>query len=105
IAALLIAFFWAGWLRKKGFVTMPDWMGYIYNQDKYVRAFTSVWYIFMYGSWVIGQATVCGVMTSYLLGIPQYVGALICGFTFIIFTVSGGLYAVAWTDVLLQIVL
>src|SRR5699024_6373594 len=55
--------------------------------------------------WVIGQATVCGVMTAYLLDIPNYVGVLICGITFIIFTVSGGLYTVAWTDVLLQIVL
>src|SRR5690625_4248829 len=30
IAALLIGMLWASWLRKKGFVTMPDWMGYIY---------------------------------------------------------------------------
>lgn len=105
IAALTIAYMWAGWLRKKGFITMPDWMCYIYNNDKYVRVFTSLWYIFMYCSWVIGQATGCGIMTANLLGIPAVTGALICGFVFIIFTVTGGFYAVAWMDVWQQIVM
>lgn len=105
IAALTIGYFWAKWLREKGFVTMPDWMGYIYGPDKYIKAFTSFCYVFMYCSWTVGMATGCGIMSQNLLGIPVWLGSLICGFIFIVFTVTGGMYAVAWMDVFQQVVM
>jgi len=105
LAALTICFVFAKWLRKKGFVTMPDWMGYIYGNDKYIKAFTSFCYIFMYCSWTVGCATGCGIMCANLLGIPTWVGALVCGVVFIAFTVTGGMYAVAWMDVFQQIIM
>lgn len=105
LAALCIRYLWCEWLRKKGFVTMPDWMGYIYGSDKYIKAFTSFCYIFMYCSWTVGMASGCGIMCKNLLGIPTWVGALVCGIVFIAFTVTGGMYAVAWMDVFQQVII
>ncbi|HCP14267.1 MAG TPA: hypothetical protein DIT32_00530 [Peptococcaceae bacterium] len=105
LAALTIRYLWCEWLRNKGFVTMPDWMGYIYGSDKYIKAFTSFCYIFMYCSWTVGMASGCGIMCKNLLGIPTWVGALVCGIVFIAFTVTGGMYAVAWMDVFQQVVI
>lgn len=105
LAALTILYFWAKWLREKGFITMPDWMAYIYGPDKYIKAFTSFCYVFMYCSWTVGMATGCGIMSQNLLNIPFWVGATICGIVFIIFTVTGGMYAVAWMDVFQQVII
>lgn len=105
IAALTIRALWCKWLRDKGFTTMPDWMAYIYGKDKWINAFTSFCYIFMYCSWTVAMSNGCGTMSANLLGISRELGAIICGVIFTVFTISGGMKAVAKMDVFQQFVM
>lgn len=105
LSALVICLVFSRWTKKMNIATIPQWLDYIYGDNKYIKGFSSLCYIFMYCSWTLGCAVGCGTMCYNLLGIPVWLGSVICCAIFIIFTVTGGLYAVAWMDVFQQVVM
>ncbi|MEA4891077.1 MAG: sodium:solute symporter family protein [Peptococcaceae bacterium] len=105
LSALVICLVFSRWTKQKNIATIPQWLDYIYGDNKYIKGFSSLCYIFMYCSWTLGCAVGCGTMCHNLLGIPTWLGAVICCAIFTIFTVTGGLYAVAWMDVFQQVVM
>lgn len=105
LSALVICLVFSRWTKKMNIATIPQWLDYIYGDNKYIKGFSSLCYIFMYCSWTLGCATGCGTMCHNLLGIPTWVGAVICCVIFTAFTVTGGMYAVAWMDVFQQILM
>lgn len=105
VAAFTIMFCFSKWTKRKNIATIPQWLDYIYGENKWVKAFSACCYIFMYCSWTIGCATGCGTMCHNLLGIPVWLGSVVCCAIIIAFSITGGMYAVAWMDVFQQIIM
>ena len=104
-AAFIILILFSKWAKNHNIATIPQWLEYIYGDNKWVKIFASCCYIFMYCSWTLGCATGCGTMCHNLLGIPTWVGSVVCCAIFIIFSMTGGMYAVAWMDVFQQVIM
>ena len=105
VAAFLILIIFSKWTKEHNIATIPQWLDYIYGDNKWLKAFAACCYIFMYCSWTLGCATGCGTMCHNLLGIPTWLGSVVCCAIIVAFSVSGGMYAVAWMDVFQQIIM
>lgn len=105
VAAFVILLCFSKWIKKKDIATIPQWLDYIYGENKWVQSFSACCYIFMYCSWTIGCAAGCGTMCNNLLGIPTWLGATVCCAIITAFSITGGMYAVAWMDVFQQIIM
>jgi len=98
IATSLFAAAWFGEkIRGTGMVSLPDILAARYD-SKYIRAITG--FIILVGSvmFLTVQAMGCGVIFHQILGIPQNTGIVIGVAVFLVFTVTGGMHSVAWTD-------
>lgn len=91
---LLAAFLLAGRLKKEKFKSLPDILDkYFGKKTRYVGAFASFLYslpaLSLYGFGMLGDV---------LLGWPPIVGMVILGGVGLIYTLTGGFWAVALTD-------
>ncbi|MGE4277008.1 MAG: sodium:solute symporter [Lawsonibacter sp.] len=105
VAAISILIIFSKWTKKHNVATIPQWLEYIYGKNKWVKAFSACCYIFMYCSWTLGCSTGCGIMSHNLLGIPTWLGSIVCCAIIVAFSITGGMYAVAWMDVFQQIIM
>lgn len=96
----LLARFMSGSLREKEYFTTADWMCGLYGESKALRLATSVTTLMVTLSWWISQPVAAGKIIHSLTGLPLWSGILVSVVVVVIYTMNGGLLAVAYTDVL-----
>lgn len=98
IATLLFTVVLAGPIRKLSQVTVPDIMEMRY--DKKTELASAGVYIFESTVFLIANITAMGIVLHTLLGLPLTACIWISSLVIIAYTVMGGFFAVAYTDVL-----
>jgi sodium/pantothenate symporter len=78
-------------------LTIPDFLSEIY-ESKFLRTFISMGIILFYVPMMIAQFKGIGVLFSTFFDIPFLTATLVFGVIMILYCASGGLLAVAWTD-------
>lgn len=96
----LLSRFLTNSLRDGEYFTTADWMCGLYGESKSLRLATSVTTLMVTLSWWISQPVAAGKIIHALTGIPLEVGIIVSVIVVVIYTMSGGMLAVAYTDVL-----
>lgn len=99
VGVMLLALFAARWLRQQNFYTTTDWMCHQYGESKRLRAITSVVASLVTFGWWVSQPIAAGKIMNLLTGLPLEWGIVIAAVVVIIYTMTGGIIAVAYTDV------
>jgi len=99
LGVLLLAVLVAGWLRNQNFYTTADWMVSQYGESKALRGITSVVVMLVTMAWWISQPIAAGKILHALTGLPVELGIVIAAAVSIVYTATGGIIAVAYTDV------
>jgi SSS family solute:Na+ symporter len=93
-AAIFLVFFLVARLRILGDLTLPDVLGRFYgNVARFFAALSSIFYCLP-----IPHLMALGVTFDVWLGWPMWLGALVGGLVVLAYTLMGGLWAVAVTD-------
>jgi len=87
-------------LRDGDYFTTADWMCGLYGDSKALRLATSITTLMVTLSWWISQPVAAGKIIHALTGIPVEIGIIVSVIVVVIYTMSGGMLAVAYTDVL-----
>lgn len=99
LGVFLLAKFFAGWMRRQEFYTTTDWMCFQYGESKLLRGLTScVVSLYSMASWV-AQPVAAGKVLELTTGLPLEYGIILAASVVIIYTMTGGISAVAYTDV------
>ncbi len=97
ISLILAGIFIVGLLRRMKCLTVTDVIEHRYG--KWAGIYASGWMIPVYIGWlgaqVLGMGTIFHVLTGMSVGLGTFIGALVV----LIYTVSGGMWAVTLTDV------
>ncbi len=99
IGIILLNVLVAGWLRKQDFYTTTDWMVHQYGESKVLRTLASVVTMSVTMGWWVSQPIAAGKVMEALTGIPLEVGIVVSAIIVVIYTMTGGIIAVAYTDV------
>ncbi|MGF1734947.1 sodium:solute symporter family protein [Photobacterium satsumensis] len=99
IGGVMLAVFVARWLRQQDFYTTTDWLAHQYGESKALRAIGSSVSMMLTMSWWVAQPVAAGKLLNVLTGIPTEIGIVICAAVVIVYTMGGGILAVAYTDV------
>jgi len=96
ILMILMSFFLMTRLRVLGDLSLPDVLERFYGKiTRFLGAIGSFFYCVP-----VMQLMACGVVFNVLLGWPAWLGALVGGAFAVVYTLLGGLWAVAVTDML-----
>lgn len=99
LGVFLLARFYSEWLRRQNFYTTTDWMCFQYGETKFLRALTStVVSFYALASWV-AQPVAAGKLLNVITGLPLEYGIILAAAVVIIYTMTGGIIAVAYTDI------
>ena len=99
IGIFILAKFFARWLRGQEFYTTTDWMCFQYGESKTLRTLTSIVVaLYAVAAWV-AQPVAAGKILNIVTGLPVEAGIVIAALVVVIYTLSGGIMAVAYTDV------
>ncbi len=96
---LLLAWLAADWLREQSFYTTSDWMCAQYGESKALRATSSIVASLVTFGWWVSQPIAAGKVLNALTGIPLEWGIILAAIVVVIYTMTGGIIAVAYTDV------
>ena len=98
LSLILNGLFLARHINKDGALTLPDVFAKRYGKVVEVLAScaTIISFLFLLGGNLVGMATIL----SYLLGLSQQAGVWISAVLVLLYTIAGGLFSVAYTDVL-----
>ncbi len=96
---VLLASTVAGWLREQDFYTTTDWMVAQYGESKALRATTSAVAMMVTMGWWVSQPIAAGKVLNSLTGLPVDAGIVLAAVVVVLYTMWGGIIAVAWTDV------
>ncbi|UJF18462.1 sodium:solute symporter family protein [Vibrio sp. SS-MA-C1-2] len=99
IGGVGLAIFVARWLRQQDFYTTTDWLTHQYGESKVLRTVGSTISMMLTMSWWVAQPVAAGKLLNVLTGMPTEVGILICAVVVMLYTMGGGILAVAYTDV------
>jgi len=98
---ILTSVFAASWfgakIRSTGYVSLPDILAARYYSNG-VRVLTGLLVLVACIMFLTVQALGAGVILNQITGISQNAGILIGVIIFLVFTVTGGMHSVAWTD-------
>jgi sodium/proline symporter len=87
--------------EKHNALTLPDLFENRFSDESHVlRVVSTVIIIFFFTIYVAAQFLAAGKVLNAIFGISQLQGMLIGAFIIVIYTVMGGFFAVAWTDLL-----
>ncbi len=95
---VLLASLVAGWLRKQDFYTTTDWMVAQYGDSKALRGVASVTSMLVTMGWWVSQPIAAGKVLNSLTGLPVEIGIVAAALVVVVYTMWGGIIAVAWTD-------
>ena len=98
LSLILNAVFFAGKINEEKLLTLPDLYGKRYG--KTVEVIASLATIASFMCLLAGNLVGFGLILSYLFDLSDSAGIWIAGAFVWIYTVSGGLYSVAFTDVI-----
>ncbi len=84
--------------REHGFVTPSELVHYLYRSKPLAAIMAAVLVVFTV-PYVALQPMAAGEVVQQLFGLPQWVGATVVTGVLVLYTLRGGLRAVAWTDV------
>ena len=97
LSLMLAGVFIVGLLRKKKYLTVTDIIS-----DKFGRGagiYASLWMLPVYIGWIAAQLLGMGTILHVITGISVFKGTLIGAVVVLVYTVSGGMWAVTLTDV------
>jgi SSS family transporter len=100
---ILTSIFAAVWfgakIRGTGYVTLPDILAARYYSNK-VRVLGAGLILIASMIFLTVQTLGAGVILNQITGIDKNIGVLIGTVIFLVFTVTGGMHSVAWTDLI-----
>lgn len=103
VMALLMAPKMKALFNSHGALTVPDLLGTRF-ESKAVRVIAVVILLFAFGLTIVAELVGGSYVLNVAFGVPETLGVLIIAAVFIFYTVLGGLFAIAYTDLLQMIV-
>lgn len=101
---VLFAVLMAGYIGKFAYNTINEFLQHELWHDKWLRAVGGVVMVIPMICWVGAQAIGIGSLLSIVMGIDPVTGIWVASLTAIIYTTLGGMWAIAWTDLLQGII-
>ncbi|MCK4404794.1 MAG: sodium/proline symporter [candidate division Zixibacteria bacterium] len=87
--------------EKHNALTLPDLFENRFSDNTHLlRMVSTVIIIFFFTIYVSAQFLAAGKVLNTIFGISQFQGMMIGAFIIVIYTIMGGFFAVAWTDLL-----
>jgi SSS family transporter len=83
--------------KKSGYLTVQDYLAHRYESEKELRGLSALSGIVVSLIYLAGQYTAISIVLMWLFGLPHWLALLIGAAIVTVYTVIGGLYAVAWT--------
>lgn len=97
LSLMLAGVFIVGLLRKKKYLTVTDIIAERFGRGAGIYA--SLWMLPVYIGWISAQLLGMGTILHVITGISVFKGTMIGAIVVLIYTVSGGMWAVTLTDV------
>jgi SSS family solute:Na+ symporter len=83
--------------KKKGYLTVQDYFAHRFESPRALRSLSAMAGIIVSLIYLSGQYTAISIVLVWLFGIPPWTALVIAALIVTLYTVIGGLYAVAWT--------
>ncbi|MEN6566441.1 MAG: sodium:solute symporter family protein [Veillonellales bacterium] len=97
---VIFALFLAGMIGRYAYTTFNEFLEKEMFHDKWLRALGGIMMTIPMICWTGGQAIGIGSLLSVVMGIDPVSGIWVASLTTILYTVMGGMWAIAWTDLL-----
>ncbi len=97
---IIFALFIAGFAGKFTYNTFPELLDDLITKDKVTRALAGVLAAMIMIAWVGGQGKALGGIFNVITGVNPIPIIIFFSAVFILYTTLGGIYSVAWTDLL-----
>jgi SSS family solute:Na+ symporter len=91
--------------RKSGYMTVQDYFAHRFESDTSLRGMSAMAGIVVSMIYLAGQYTAISIVLMWLFGLPHWLALVIGALIVTIYTVIGGLYAVAWTTLIQGLIL
>ncbi len=91
--------------KKSGFITVQDYFAQRYESQKTLRGLSAIAGIVVSMIYLAGQYTAISIVLMWLFGLPHWAALVIGAAIVTVYTVIGGLYAVAWTTLVQGLIL
>ena len=91
--------------KKSGYLTVQDYLAHRYESQKHLEACRQLPDIIVSMIYLAGQYTAISIVLMWLFGLPHWIALLIGAAIVTIYTVIGGLYAVACTTLVQSAIL
>jgi solute:Na+ symporter, SSS family len=96
LCLVLVGAFFTRKFYRMNLLTFNDYFNLRYSRN--VELVSAIFMVPSYFGWVAGQLVAMAIILQVLLGIPLYVGIAICAIVVVIYTYTGGMWAVSLTD-------
>jgi len=83
--------------KTAGYLTVQDYLAHRFESPKELRGLSAISGIVVSLIYLAGQYTAISIVLMWLFGLPHWLALLIGAAIVTVYTVIGGLYAVAWT--------
>ena len=97
-ALFLTGRFFAEPLNKMNLLTLPDF--YYERYGKAVELIVSVLTVISFSILLAGNLAGISILANYIWGIPYNISVICVSVLILLYTIPGGLFSVAWTDIL-----
>src|SRR5512137_2599075 len=91
--------------KKSGYLTVQDYLAHRFESQKELRGLSALAGIVVSMIYLAAQYTAISIVLMWLFGLPHWLALLIGALIVTIYTVIGGLYAVAWTTLIQGLIL
>jgi SSS family solute:Na+ symporter len=91
--------------RKEGYLTVQDYLAHRFESQKQLRGLSAIAGIIVSMIYLAGQYTAVSIVLMWLFGLPHWLALIIGAAIVTVYTVIGGLYAVAWTTLVQGLIL
>jgi SSS family transporter len=91
--------------KKSGYMTVQDYLAHRFESQTSLRGMSATAGIVVSMIYLAGQYTAISIVLMWLFGLPHWLALLIGALIVTIYTVIGGLYAVAWTTLIQGLIL
>jgi SSS family transporter len=91
--------------KKSGYMTVQDYLAHRFESQTSLRGMSATAGIVVSMIYLAGQYTAISIVLMWLFGLPHWVALLIGAAIVTVYTVIGGLYAVAWTTLVQGLIL
>jgi len=91
--------------KKAGYLTVQDYLAHRFESPKSHRGLSAVSGIVVSMIYLAGQYTTISIVLMWLFGLPHWLALIIGAAIVTVYTVIGGLYAVAWTTLVQGLIL